>query len=464
MDPERIKRRQSLKVIISETIMTLTVVITVIVLALVVSGYWLNSNFEIERQGMLQISSVPTGADVTIDGGSSWLQRTNTSKVLASGEHEVKLTKEEYDSWSKTINVVEGLLYRLRYPRLFPLERTKETVYSGLGDVFATVSPTNNRMILSDKSPKWKLLNLENDKLTPEIIDISELFTGADGAIASSTIESVTWSNDESHLLVKALNSENTAEWLIVDIRNPKNSLNLTKLFNASFSEIEIIDDSASTLLAKRDGNLHKINTSDKSISAVLVNNVSNFSLYRNEIVYSARVSGEDEPTKYQIGFLSLGNETATAVAEATAPSLVGIARFYDEIYIYTVEEDTLFIYDKKDTKLIESFELNFHPEKLEISWYGDFIVMYAGQSIATLDMEAKTVREWTLDGPNLAWLDQGMLFSVSEGKLYVYDPDGLNRRKLAENVSGHFPAIITKDKWLYYFSDDNLIRETIVK
>ena len=464
MDPERIKRRQSLKVIVSETIMTLTVVITVIVLALVVSGYWLNSNFEIERQGMLQISSVPTGADVTIDGGSSWLQRTNTSKVLTSGEHEVKLTKEEYDSWSKTINIAEGLLYRLRYPRLFPLERTKETVYPGLGDVFATVSPTNNRMILSDKSTKWKLLNLENETLTPEAIDVSELFAAADGTIAPFTIETATWSNDESHLLVKILNTENTTEWLVVDLKNPKNSLNLTKLFNASFSQIEIIDDSASTLLAKRDGNLHKINTSDKSISAILVSNVSDFSRYRNEIVYSAKISTEEEPTRYQIGIMSLGNEATTEVVETTTPALVGIARFYDEIYIYTIEENTLSIYDKKDTKLVESFALSFHPDKLEIGWYGDFVVMYSGQNIATLDMEAKTVREWTLDGPNLAWLDQDMLFSVSEGKLYVYDPDGLNRRQLAENVSSHFPAIITKDKWLYYFSDDNLVRETIVK
>ena len=68
MDRTKQEKRQSLKVIISEVIMTLAVIITVTILALIVSGYWLNSDFEVERQGMLQISSVPTGASVNIDG------------------------------------------------------------------------------------------------------------------------------------------------------------------------------------------------------------------------------------------------------------------------------------------------------------------------------------------------------------------------------------------------------------
>ena len=64
MDPEKRARRQSLRIIVSECFMVLAVVITVAILAFMVSGYWVNSDFKIERQGMLQISSLPTGADV----------------------------------------------------------------------------------------------------------------------------------------------------------------------------------------------------------------------------------------------------------------------------------------------------------------------------------------------------------------------------------------------------------------
>ncbi len=113
MDFEEKTRRQHLRVIASEAIMVLTVILTVIVLVLVVSGYWVNSNFEVERQGLLQISSVPTGSYVSIDGSEpSWFQRTNTSKMLPVGEHWIKVERNGYDTWEKTVNISEGLLYR----------------------------------------------------------------------------------------------------------------------------------------------------------------------------------------------------------------------------------------------------------------------------------------------------------------------------------------------------------------
>ena len=48
--------------------------------------------------------------------------------------------------------------------------------------------------------------------------------------------------------------------------------------------------------------------------------------------------------------------------------------------------------------------------------------------------------------------------------KLIVYDFDGYNRRSIAKNTSAHFPVAITDNKWLYYVSDDELIREWIVE
>ena len=67
MDLERTRRRQSLKVIISEAIMVIAVILMVTILAFIVSGYWVGSDFKIERQGLLQVASVQTGANVEID-------------------------------------------------------------------------------------------------------------------------------------------------------------------------------------------------------------------------------------------------------------------------------------------------------------------------------------------------------------------------------------------------------------
>ena len=81
MDSEKRAKRQSIRVIVSEAIMVIAIAGMVSILALVVSGYWLNSDLKIERQGMLQIFATPTGVDVEIDGETPGLQRGNTSRI-----------------------------------------------------------------------------------------------------------------------------------------------------------------------------------------------------------------------------------------------------------------------------------------------------------------------------------------------------------------------------------------------
>lgn len=128
MDYEQKQKRQKIRVIISECFMVAAVIGLVAVLLMIVSGYWVSLDFEVERQGMVAVSSVPTGADVIIDGETAWFQRTNTSKMVKSGAHTIVLKKDGYDTWSKDIEVGDGLMYRLRYPRLFPVNRKFEKV------------------------------------------------------------------------------------------------------------------------------------------------------------------------------------------------------------------------------------------------------------------------------------------------------------------------------------------------
>ncbi|MBQ5811976.1 hypothetical protein IIW29_00125, partial [Candidatus Saccharibacteria bacterium] len=91
----------------------------------------------------------------------------------------------------------------------------------------------------------------------------------------------------------------------------------------------------------------------------------------------------------------------------------------------------------------------------------GEFLFFEKSHQLATLDMEAKAVREWSIEGV-FDWVDNNMLYSINNGELTVYDFDGLNRRTIAQNVSSHFPVSITNDKWLYYFSDGTLEREQL--
>lgn len=370
MDPESIRRRQSLKVIISESIMVLAVVITVIILALLVSGYWLNSDFEVERQGMLQISSVPTGADVYIDGETAWLQRTNTSKVLASGEHSITLTKDDYDSWSKTINITEGLLYRIHYPRLFLKDRVKETAYDAVGATQIFVSDNHETMLLyhgdissldtsvytkpltgtaeelSAVLPEWTLLNLNSDRIEPKAVDLRTLYD-------------------------------------FFKVPEPSTNQNRVADFNPEL-----------------------------------------------------KLAGTEE---------------------------LIFSKFYDDRYLTILDGTTVTVYKKETEEPILVTELSFTPTKATAGHEGEFSIFSAGPQLATLDMETMSIKEWQVDGASFDWFDSDMIYSVKDGELFVYDFDGLNRRSLATNVSERFPVILVSDKYFYYFSDGNLIREWLI-
>ncbi len=469
MDNDKTKRIKSLKIIISEAIMVITVILTVVILALVVSGYWLNSDFEVERQGLLQVSSVPTGANVEIDGGSSWLQRTNTSKTLSSGEHSVTLSKEGYDTWSRTVNIREGLLYRLHYPRLFLTERTPESVLDTKDTIFATVSPDRDTLLLANSTTKWQLISLNDEKLKSQPIDISTIFSSSTLPESSTVgtfdgqIISADWAKDNAHILFK-VKKDDTMEWVILNLDHVKDSINLSQKFATNFDDIQIVNNSASTLLALQGQNLRRIDTSSEQISAILAEKVVSLDHFENEVLFVAEQAAESD-VKYTLNLLDLGNGKTDELSQLDFPAQVTLSKFYDDKYITILHDASVSLYQKSDFTKIEDFTLSFNPTKIKVGHNGEFITMHDGAHIATLDMEAIAVTEWTTDSADFGWLDNDMIFAVStENLLYVYDFDGFNRRELAHDASLNFPATVTDDKWLYYFSGDSLIREVVAK
>ncbi len=463
MDIEARARRQSRRIIISEALMVLTVIITVSILAFIVSGYWVGSDFKIERQGLIQIYSIPTGADVEVDDTpSSWLQRTNTSKTLSAGEHTIKLSREGYDTWSRTVNIAEGLLYRLHYPRLFLQNRTVETAFESSAN-FATVSPDRNTMLLANNTSSWQLLNLDTEEIKPATVDLSSVLpfvSRADDAsvgLFSGTIKSAEWASDNEHVLL-TLEKDGATNWVLINVKNPTNSMNITKAFNANFTKIEILDQSASSLLAVLDGNLHRIDVSAKQISAVLIQKIRAFDYYEQTIAFSAK---DPETSKYYIGITRLGsNEIKRLEDNLDVANKIVLTKFYDEEFIGVINSDSIVLHDKNTYETKATYNFSFTPERNKVGGDGEAITMYTDGNIITVDMEASSVSEWSTGTEQFGWLDGSMIYAVKDGALHVYDFNGLNHRILSSNVSSHFPVTITADKYLYYFRDGSLIRE----
>ena len=463
MDPEQVKKRQTLRVLFSEAMMVLSVVAIMTVLIMITSGYWINQNFEVERRGMLEVLSSPTGADIVVDGETAWMAKTNSSRILSKGEHTVSISKEGYGDWVKKVTIEEGLMYRLPYVRLFPNEPELEKV-SEINARISSVSPDRSSMLLIDDSTTWKILHLNEDKVSTTDLDVAKVFDKIGGAEAMAGIAGIDWSKDGNRILLKVVWNEKN-EWLLLDLKDSEKSASLTETFGMNFDTVKFFDKTGDDLLVVDGGELRKLDVSEQSISKILASNVTNFNLYDESIVYVAngKVSVLKKVDGEAIDLLDVQGDRIFAA----------LTRSYRDNYLTVIEDGKLSLYkgqlprnkDDKSFEQIFSVEIGLMPERIKIGADGDFVIMSNGKNIVTLDMESENVSRFEVEDGKIGWLDDHLLYVVdNDGDMVVYDYDGLNRRELSKNASQRLGATVSEDeRWLYYFSDGWLVRESLI-
>ncbi|MBQ3271190.1 PEGA domain-containing protein [Candidatus Saccharibacteria bacterium] len=460
MDREHKKHMETVRLLITETIMVIVIIVTAIILTFVAMGYNLDKNGELGQSGLVQLRSFPSGASITIDGDTI-IPRTTASRMLSAGDHTIKLTKDGYDSWEKTITSESGRLLKLEYMRLFYQNRIPEVMREFDGELLF-FAPTPNRdfaMLIQKDSSKWNYLDLRGDDAVSTEIDLTELLTGLD-------VKNVTWNENSDKLLVRA-ERKNETEWLLINAKNTKESVNLSKEFAMNFTEIRFMTDSGDKLIALENGNLRTIEMGGKTVSQVLASTVKKYDFVSENIVYL--------DAKQQLGFISGTNITIAKEFEANSLVNVAISDYIGDKYLTITENDKIAIYRGdfpngergiNDMEKVLEETISFTPSLLEIRGNNELIIARDGKQIAVFDAEARKLHQFELDTEAPFLVDGYMIGEIVDGKLIVMDFDGTNKRTITDANSN---ALITRnDKWLYYFTfEDNkisLTREKIIE
>lgn len=525
MDAEERKKRQFIKVILAEVTMVASVVLIVVVATLLAMGFSISQNGKIEQTGLMQLHSMPTGATVEVDGGTLF-SRTNLSRTLSAGEHEVTLSRSGYDTWTKRVKIYSGVLTRVYYPRLFLKERTPEVTFQlgAVGLEFLKAAPSRNYIIyaLADAT-EWRLLDMRGDEVKMNVLDMSgvlpgivdETTTGTTRPNAAMTpryrfegeVLELKWSENDDRILAKVRYQEKT-EWVLVNLRNLADSLNLTRTFGLDFDQVEMIDGSASQLYALENHQLRRIDTAGKAVSRILVNHVEQFANWGTNVIFVSQfnqstLSGTELKGR-EIGVYRDDEKAGTVLArveEANANVRVALSKRSGEDYmIYTVDNKMVILhgalpsYSEKGADLTEleqladSRELAQMPEKLSVSSEGQYAVARKGQQWMAMDLDMGELYEYTAPVAELNWLDESMMYATAEGRVTVWDFDGANKRvlvgeaavddadladgeivlneKAQSTVEPYAALITTNNRWLYYVtkSDEGwqLMREKI--
>lgn len=507
MDFEEKQKRQTIRVIIAEIFMVLAIVIIVVVSTLAAMGFMISSNGSIEQSGLLQLHTLPTGANVDIDGVAIF-GRTNLSRTLSAGEHSLKVYRDGYDTWSKTINMRSGVLMRLYYPRLFLNNREVETVMdlSKNDDLaFYIPSPRRSYIIYAKKNTtEWQILDLRGDEVKMTTLDVSGALPGIvekkdDKKISAVTgvhtyefngkIDEMIWSQNEENLLVKVSYDDKT-EWILVRLRDIARSVNLTKTFGLSKDvKLSMIDDAANQLYVLEKRQLRRINAVDNVMSRILVDNVIEYMNDEMKVIY---VAGDNENKKRAVGVFRDDEKEGTILAEVpdAANVKVALSNYYDDDYMIWVIDRRMNIcygrlpsYDESGANvealkiMKDDFELAEVPDNLLVSLGGEYILAQHGTNYMVTDLDHGDTYQYNAPTSVVKWFDDSMLYMVSEQKITVWDFDGTNQRNLSENVKdkSEKPVLINNNspvtmaannRYIYYLvnlnNDTYLAREKI--
>ncbi len=259
MEKAKKKKLRSARIIATNIFMGFSILVIVAIVLLIAMGYSFTKDGNLEQSGLLQVNSTPSGATVTIDDIQQF-SRTNMSKMLTSGLHHVTVTKTNYDTWEKELNIEAGLLTRLDWVRLFPVDPVIENVHTYNSLRLTSASPNHQYLIiLPEHTNEAQLINIQNDEIIYQTINLASIFNLPNDSLIEGELKIAQWNKNGDKFLLTWKNLDNVA-WYLVDIKTPTNSVNLTNKFSLNFQTILPASDSADKLWALDNQNRRLIN------------------------------------------------------------------------------------------------------------------------------------------------------------------------------------------------------------
>ena len=482
MDRKKTKKIQSTRIVMTNIFMALSVIAIVFILMLIAMGFKINEHGGLEQSGLLQISSHPSGATVEIDGETQF-SRTEISKMLSSGEHNVKVTKTGYDTWETNVRVDAGLLTHISWVRLFPLNPVTEKMATyDQAKLLSFSSDHKNLLYLEKDDAELEFINLQGEEIKVSKIKLSEVLGIKDPeALQSAAISVAAWNDSSSKALINWTHDEVT-DWIVLDIEKPANSINLTNKFGLLFNDVLIANGSASKLWAIENGNLHLIDLSNSTISVALATGIESVANNKDVVAYihTANATAEDGSisTKRTIELFREGESGATVIEDITKTkannTTLALGTYWsDEWLAYSTDANLTILagkypsYDKPTKNAMKDVlkrELSHVPTSISVNAEQRIVAYRSPAKVMSFDFETKDYYDIKLNSENKSyWLDDYIIWQHEEGKVTINDFNGNNYRELISESNNQLPVCLTENnRWLYYF--DVVEKETKTK
>lgn len=454
------KRRRTL--IVSYSAMTLAVIAISAICILLVLGYRFDfASNQVERGALLQFSSFPSGATVTLDNAKLAFVTPGKQDVKAM-VHDVSFAKTGYRTWSKHFTVRAGEVRWLNYARLVPTTVQTDTVREFDTVAQQLTSPDRNWLLVMPDaaSPKFTLVDLRN----PDTVKYNEISI-AEAALtlpagSSHRYEIAEWDLDSKYILLKHTFNETQHEYIRLNRSDSTDVVNLSTKLGVSLSDIHF--SSGSVFYGVENGNLRRFDLGASSLSEPLATDVLSMRLYGEKTIALVR----HKDAQYVVSVYIDSKLYTVATYDDTVAVSAEATRYFSDYYL-AITRGASFELIKNPNKTakdgLEKVVTLTYPGDirwLDISSSGRHIIAGNATQFLTYDIELDQRSDTNL--PNLSttnpaqppqWLDGFVLVSTADNKLRLVDFDGDNQQIVTDALAGQPVSLSNNNKLLYSFS-----------
>ena len=323
--------------------MAVATVIGVIICIGWAMGYRFDLQNGLSQVALLQFNSFPTGASVDVNE-ERLTARTPTRSNVKTGETTVRMTRNGYRDWRKTVSALPSTVRWLDYVRLVPQNVRTESVhtFANVDDMLESPDRKWAIVLTDDASGAMTLINMGNpEKLEYDDIKLDADQVSADGKQEYKILE---WDSASRYILIEHRYGDDQVEHLEYD-RQDKETRNLTRDFGMELTDPHFSGTNGDVIFALTGTDLRKIDYANKSISAPLASNVTDYVLYNNSrIAFVTRTESNDKVTQ-TVSIYDDGNVVEIKKYDDDDGLAIDFSRVNDVDYLAVARGETVAIY-----------------------------------------------------------------------------------------------------------------------
>lgn len=481
-DPKK-QKRHAIRLGVGYALIALALILATTILLYQAYGFGLDKRGQVIQNGLVFVSSQPTGADIDVNN-QRYKSQTNTRMALPAGQYTVHIARGGYRAWQRAITVDGGSVERFDYPFLFP-SKLATTVVKQYADApsLVTESP-DRRWLLAGVgiSNDFELYDLHAGKPTAKALTVPTEVLSA--AAPTTGWQLVQWAGDNRHVLLRRNYQKDNApgsEYILLDRQDPTQIQNLTQLLGFNPSNIELRNRAYDQYFAfdQPNGALFTA-TLKKPTPQLYLEQVLNFTTDGNTVLYATT---RDAPAGKVLIRLRQNTDPSYLVRTAPAstsylldlasysgtPYIAAGAQAENKVYVYQDPLSTLKDNPKSVPVPVQILKV-IAPTYVMFSDNARFVMAENADHFAVYDAEIDKGYAYqtklALDAPqtHADWMDGYHLDIVSGGSVHVFDYDGANVQKLVPASPGYLPVFNQNYRFLYTLTVQNALTSTSLR